>query len=327
MAEILGLGCSHGPIILTPPEAWAKGRERIFARIPNYQPPAQLLEELGQDNGLSQDKDDQQHVVESFKVLHDRLHAWNPDVLMIIGDDQQENFLPDNLPPFCIYTGAEVAGYPFQRPAARVNLWGAPPETKYTFRCPAPFARDLRNALIRDGFDLASSSALKGWKWGLAHAHVNPLMFLDPEERFPLLPFFVNCYGEEAGPDYPPRPTPRRCYEVGSAMRRFLDTRPERVAVVASSSWSHSFLAHKFQCCAIDLDTDRRYLELLRRGAGSQLAALTPEEIQASGDHELLNWIIALGIIGDTPAEIVDVRESHTQLAFRVAAIWEEVGA
>jgi hypothetical protein len=98
------------------------------------------------------------------------------------------------------------------------------------------------------------------------------------------------------------------------------------VAVVASSSWSHSFLAHKFQCCAIDLDTDRRYLELLRRGAGSQLETLTPEEIQASGDHELLNWIIALGIIGDTPAEIVDVRESHTQLAFRVAAIWEAVG-
>ena len=48
MAELLGLGCSHGSIILTPPEVWAKGRERIYARIPNYQPPAQLLEELGQ---------------------------------------------------------------------------------------------------------------------------------------------------------------------------------------------------------------------------------------------------------------------------------------
>ena len=37
MAEILGIGCSHGPIILTPPEVWAKGRERVFARIPDYQ--------------------------------------------------------------------------------------------------------------------------------------------------------------------------------------------------------------------------------------------------------------------------------------------------
>lgn len=323
MAEILGLGCSHGPIILTPPEAWARGRERVFARIPNYQPPAQLLEELAQDNGLSQDRHDQQRVVESFKVLHDRLHAWNPDVLMIIGDDQAENFLEDNLPPFCIYTGATVEGYPFQRPAARVNLWGAPPQTRYAFRCPQAFARDLRNALIRDGFDLASSSALTGWEWGLPHAHINPLVFLDPEGKFPLLPFFVNCYGEEAGPEYPPRPTPRRCYALGRGIRRFLDTRPERVAVVASSSWSHSFLAHKFQCCAIDIDTDRRYLEWVQSGRGSKLAELTPEALQASGDHELLNWIMALGIIGDKPAQIVDVRESHTQLAFRVAAVWE----
>ena len=46
MAELLGLGCFHGPIILTPPEVWAKGRERIFARVPGYEPPAQLLEEL-----------------------------------------------------------------------------------------------------------------------------------------------------------------------------------------------------------------------------------------------------------------------------------------
>jgi Catalytic LigB subunit of aromatic ring-opening dioxygenase len=261
--------------------------------------------------------------VDAFAVLRERLHAWEPDVLLIIGDDQAENFRQDNLPPFCIYTGAEVDGYPFQRAAARDNLWGAAPETKYTFRCPQAFARDMRNALIRDGIDLASANALQGWEWGLPHAHINPLMFLDPEGRFPLLPFFVNCYGEEAGPAYPPRPTPRRCYEVGRAMRRFLDTRSERVAVVASSSWSHSFLAHKFQCCAIDLESDRRNLELVRCGKGSALAELTPEEIHESGDHELLNWIIALGILGDRPAEIIDVRESHTQLAFRVTALWD----
>ena len=70
------------------------------------------------------------------------------------------------------------------------------------------------------------------------------------------------------------------------------------------------------------LETDRRYLELVRQGHGSQLASVTPEELQASGDHEILNWIIALGVLGDIPAEIVDVRESHTQLAFRVAALW-----
>jgi len=322
MAEILGLGVSHGPIILTPPEDWHKGRERIHDRVPNYEKPAQLLEELGQDNGLSQDKADHERIVESFKVMHDRLHEWDPDVVMIIGDDQVENFREDNLPPFCLYTGSEVDGYPFQR-SARTNLWGSAPETKFTFNCPKVFSQDMRNYLIRDGFDMSSSASLKGWEWGLAHAIINPLVFLDPEGKFPLLPLFVNCYGEEAGPDYPPRPTPARCYQLGQGIRRFLDTRDERVAVVASSSWSHSFLAHKFQCREIDTETDRKYLEWVRNGEGSKLAQVAPEDLQQSGDHEILNWIIALGVLGDRPAEIIDVRDSNTQLAFRVAAIWD----
>lgn len=74
MAELRGLGCSHGPIILTPPEVWHQSRERVFGRIPGYEAPAQLLEELGDDNGLTQDRLDQQKVVESFRVLRDRLH-------------------------------------------------------------------------------------------------------------------------------------------------------------------------------------------------------------------------------------------------------------
>ena len=148
MAEIFGLGVSHGPIILTPPEIWAQGRERIYNRVPNYEKPAQLLEELGTDNGLSLDIADQKAVMDSFQVMRDRLHQWDPDLVMIIGDDQAENFLQDNLPPFCLYTGAEVSGFPFQRPSARANLWDAAPETEFKFQCPKDFSRDLRNYLI-----------------------------------------------------------------------------------------------------------------------------------------------------------------------------------
>ena len=192
----------------------------------------------------------------------------------------------------------------------------------WTLHCPSAFAIALRDQLILNGFDLASSTALEGWKWGLPHAHINPLLFLDPEGTFPLLPLFVNCYGEEAGPGYPPRPTARRCYELGRAIRQFLDGR-ERVAVVASSSWSHSFLTHRVQCRAFDSEFDRRNLELLRQGRGSQLAALTPEDIRLSGDHDFLNWIIALGIIGDKPAAIVDALDAQSQISFKVFAIWE----
>ena len=323
MADILGIGCSHAPMILNPPEEWGQMRERIFSRVPGYQPPPELIAELGDDHGLSADRRNQARIVEAFRVLHDRLHAWAPDVLMVIGDDQAENFQADNLPVFSLYTGSEVAGHPFHRPMAHVNLWNGAPETEFTFRCPDGFAIALRDHLILDGFDISSSTVLKGWRWGLPHAHVNPLMFLDPDGKFPLLPLFVNCYGEEAGPGYPPRPTARRCYALGQAIRRFVDGRRERFAVVASSSWSHSFLTHRFQCSAFDTEFDRRNLDLLRQGRGSQLGALTPEEIYLSGDHEFLNWIVALGIIGDRPAEIVDALDGQSQISFKVFALWE----
>jgi hypothetical protein len=323
MADILGIGCSHAPMILNPPEEWGRMRERIFSRVPGYQPPPELIAELGDDHGLSADRRNQARIVEAFRVLHDRLHAWAPDVLMVIGDDQAENFQADNLPVFSLYTGSEVAGHPFHRPMAHVNLWNGAPETGFTFRCPDGFAIALRDHLILDGFDISSSTVLKGWRWGLPHAHVNPLMFLDPDGKFPLLPLFVNCYGEEAGPGYPPRPTARRCYALGQAIRRFVDGRRERFAVVASSSWSHSFLTHRFQCSAFDTEFDRRNLDLLRQGRGSELGALTPEEIYLSGDHEFLNWIVALGIIGDRPAEIVDALDAQSQISFKVFALWE----
>ena len=44
-------------------------------------------------------------------VLRDHLRAVNPDVLLIYGDDQQEQFHVDNFPALCIFTGPEFSGF------------------------------------------------------------------------------------------------------------------------------------------------------------------------------------------------------------------------
>ena len=323
MGEILGLGCSHAPMILNPPEQWPEIRRRIYGGVPNYQPPAKMTEELGGDNGLSHDKVNQQRIVDAFAVLKDKLQAWNPDLVIVVGDDQAENFRRDNLPTFCLYTGDQVDGYPFHRPGGKINIWDQPQDKKYTFQTPGDFAKDMVSFLILEGFDMSSATELKGWEWGLPHAHINPLMFLNQECNLPVLPLFVNCYGEEAGPGYPPRPTAKRCYELGQAIGRFLEGRAERVAIVASSSWSHSFLTHRYNLCEFDEEFDRRTLGWLKEGKGSKVAELTPEDIRLSGDHEFLNWIITLGVVGDKPAEIVETLDEQSQVSFKVFAIWE----
>lgn len=323
MAEILGLGCTHAPMILFPPEHWKNVRKGLAATIPNYVAPEELITDLGDDNGLTQDKINHQRIMDAFAVIREKLHAWKPDAVILIGDDQAENFKRENLPTFCMYTGSKVDGYPFHAASDDNNVWKIKPETKFSFNCPAEFATDLVKFVIRDGFDMSSSTELTGWEWGLPHAHINPLMYLDQDAELPILPLFVNCLGEEAGEGYPPRPTAKRCYELGRSIRRFLDTRTERVAVIASSSWSHFFLTEKFDRNSFDVEFDKKNLELVRTGQGSKLAELTPEELQASGDHEFLNWMITLGVVGDRPAEIIDAIDAQSQVSFKVFAAWE----
>ena len=92
MAELPGIGCSHAPMILNPPEEWGNMRKSIYSRVPNYQAPPSMVEELGEDDGLSHDRKNQQRIADASQVLRDKLHEWIPDVVIIVGDDQAENF-------------------------------------------------------------------------------------------------------------------------------------------------------------------------------------------------------------------------------------------
>src|SRR5207237_1716861 len=71
----------------------------------------------------------------------------------------------------------------------------------------------------------------------------------------------VNCYGRKVNSHKgglskfgqmpaaeqmdPPSPTPGRCFDMGAATARILAASPYRVALIASSSWSHAFLHDK----------------------------------------------------------------------------------
>ena len=56
----------HGTLGIGPESSSGRMKRNALTRIPNYEAPGQLLEELGQDNGLTQDRLDQKKVMESF---------------------------------------------------------------------------------------------------------------------------------------------------------------------------------------------------------------------------------------------------------------------
>ena len=48
--------------------------------------------------------------LKAIKTLGDALQKANADVVVVFGDDQQEQFHDDNMPTFAIYHGKGAAG-------------------------------------------------------------------------------------------------------------------------------------------------------------------------------------------------------------------------
>jgi 3-O-methylgallate 3,4-dioxygenase len=113
----------------------------------------------------------------------------------------------------------------------------------------------------------------------------------------PIVPIMLNTY-------YPPnQPTPKRCYQLGRAIRQAVEAWPtrQRVAIVASGGLSHFF---------VDEDLDRYVLELLAKKDGGALVALPTGKLE-SGNSEIRNWIAAAGALEHLNMQLVDYVPSY----------------
>lgn len=111
MATItLGLGTSHGPTWITPPEQWGRLQQSDEKnRSIDY---AGLLENArpGLSEELTEEKKRERYLAcqTAAKALTEALNAASPDVIVMLGDDQHEHLLDDNMPMFCVYRGSSI---------------------------------------------------------------------------------------------------------------------------------------------------------------------------------------------------------------------------
>ena len=317
MGEILGIGLSHYPGLIQPDE----GRNHQLTRAlnsgrltPEQTDPANWPEaarrEYGGDKGYSAHKEVRARLRAGFNVQREALDAFNPDFVLIWGDDQYENFKEDIIPPFCVLAYDQVECRPFVNGdgSPRPNIWGEPPDTSFSYQV-HPAARELTVDLLAEGFDVSYAYKPLHLKGGLGHAFINALMFLDWDRKgfdYPVVPVQVNCYGklvvrnhggaQQVGDDFdPPGPPPGRCMDLGAATARAILDSPYRVALIASGSWSHASLCDKHQHRWPDLESDRARFEELRNGDWKAWRSVTTEQIEAAGQQELLNWMCLAG--------------------------------
>src|ERR1700691_6493466 len=166
MAHFLGLGLTHYPLLagtdehmadllrwtLTDPDIPAEAKDPA-----NWS--ASMRAEWGTDGGIASAAHHRKLLVDNVARCRDALDEFAPDVIVVWGDDQYENFREEVVPPFCVlaYGDTEVPAFEVMNERGSPNAWGRPDDMTVTLHGDAKASRALADALIADGFDMAYS--------------------------------------------------------------------------------------------------------------------------------------------------------------------------
>ena len=318
MGQILGLGITHYPNLAA--QVNMSWRMRGYLDDPalpanlrspeNWHPT--MRAQWGTDQGQAHSDRHRRDLIEQFRKIRAELDAFKPDFVLIWGDDQYENFREDCVPAFSILAYDAVDIQPWKGYRRGRNVWNEPDDKTFTMRGHRAGGKYLATALLEEGIDVAY--AYKPLHHPLGHAFANSVLYLDYDRKgfpYPVVPFAVNAYGRwliaangsPVSPTAatqltdldPPAPQPWRCFQVGGAVARALQQSPWRVAVISSSSWSHSFLVRKHSRLYPDVEADKRYYEALKNGDWELWRNTRLADVEDSGHHELLNWFCLAG--------------------------------
>jgi hypothetical protein len=228
-----------------------------------------------------------------------------PDVVVIIGDDEHEIFLDNNLPATAVFWGETMDDAPpIETPADRQNgLYTTPIANAPADRMHHPghpvLGQHLIESLSEQGFDVACSRSLpEGQLQGsmvhplhtVGHAFHFVYRRLMHNEVIPNVPIFMNTY-------FPPnQPTISRCFQLGQGLRQAIESwdSDQRVAVIASGGLSHF---------VIEEELDRHILEGLKERSEQKLTDL-PNQRFNSGTSEIRNWIVLGGAMAGDGLEM-----------------------
>jgi len=319
MARIVSVICtSHTPFMLSSLDRWEHTRTLRAAKDGfDASVPVETRAEMEAKEA---------RILAARAVLRDALRAAAPDVLVIFGDDQLEQFRLANFPALSIFTGAEFSGFhvsPVDGPPAP-GPWPPRPRTPEhwsTVPGKPDLAKSLLTRLAARGFDMAFSTTLADPERGMGHAIMRAHTLLETGFSIPTVPVWINCY-------YGPQPTAQRCYAFGRAVRETIEEFPAdlRVAIVGSGGLWHTPGAGK---SILDETFDRAILAEVTTGDARAMAAAfdaypivyDPSDERSvkdasggtgivtglgSGTGETRNWIAAAATVDGLPGTVVD---------------------
>lgn len=308
MAEIvLGIAVPHSPMLATPPEEWTAIGERdktiqaLWAWDGKPHSYAELLTMASPDiaKEVTLEKHKQRHQANERAVarLSKLIEDANPDVVVVLGDDQAELLKEGNQPMMMVYRGETVTNVPLDPKVVNTSWITRSRPRGFTWDKPRdlPGHPELGYHIIQwatnHGFDLASSTKLPEGQ-GISHAFTYVQKTLLNGRPVPMVPVLVNCFFA------PNQPTPKRCIELGHLLKDAIQAwrKPARVCVIGTGGLSHF---------VVDEELDRSFLKAIK-GSDFDYLSRIPLNLLESGNSELRNWLGVAAAVTHLNVHVID---------------------
>ena len=223
-----------------------------------------------------------------FEKSKEWIAEVKPDVIIAVYNDHATAFSLELIPTFALGCAAEY------QPAD--EGWG--PRPVPVVKGHPELAWHIAQSVILDEFDLTIVNKME-----VDHGLTVPLslMFGQPDAwPCPVIPLCVNVV------QYPP-PTGNRCYNLGKAIRKAVDSFDQdlKVVIFGTGGMSHQLQAQR--AGLINKEFDNRFLENLVHDPKADVAISHLEYLREAGSEgiELVMWLIMRGALDE------DVREVH----------------
>lgn len=228
-----------------------------------------------------------QPVFAGFEKSREWMKENKPDVIFLVYNDHCTAFSAEVIPTFALGCAAEF------QPAD--EGWG--PRPVPVVKGHQRLASHIAQSVILDEFDLTIMNHME-----VDHGLTVPLSVMFGEvDEWPcqVIPLCVNVV------QYPP-PTGNRCYNLGKAVRRAIESYDEdiNVMIFGTGGMSHQLQAER--AGLINPDFDKQFMDYLTEDPvkGSQISHV--EYLRESGSEgiELVMWHVMRGALNDDVEEI-----------------------
>ncbi|MAI97219.1 MAG: protocatechuate 3,4-dioxygenase [Rhodobacteraceae bacterium] len=229
-------------------------------------------------------------VFDGFKKSRQWMKEKNPDIIFLIYNDHCTAFDASCIPTFSLGCADQF------QPAD--EGWG--PRPVPVVKNHQKMASHIAQSLILDEFDMTIMNEME-----VDHGLTVPLSLmygdLGPKDDWPALviPLCVNVV------QYPP-PTGNRCYKLGQAVRRAIESYNEDLNVVIFGTGGMSHQLQSKRAGLINSEWDGKFLDLMSQDpvAASKISHL--EYIRETGSEgiEMVMWLIMRGALNEEVTEV-----------------------